>query len=234
MHKQAVGEWEAKHPRPLLMRSDKSSKAVSAWHAYVAQHRKNHSMAEVGAMWQLLGEEGKAQYAEMAAAAQQEVKEDKNIDLSDFAVPNSATPFGLGSESQPLRTDVVEPLCQGDAIQRGVRAWRSMTGVAIPEPPEPYDAPPVPSLLCGEVYGPGQCVQRLPAAVKERCDALRHVLRNAAIALGREDSLKLLYLRPAEDAPGDLGPEVPRHLFFMICFSLFRDPEVLRYHSITE
>jgi len=221
MHKQAVEAWARKHPMPLIEDSRRSKKASSGWHEYLAEGRRTGmSMAQIGVDWRAMTDAEKAPYEERAVAAQEQAGH-AAIDLGDLAFPTSATPLGVGSESLPLRSEVAAELCEGDAIEHGKQAWREQTGKLVPEPAQSFDAAGIPALRCDELYGPRQCVSRLSAEVKARCDALRSALRHAACVLSKQTSVQLLYLRPA----GEADDQVPQHVFCMISFSLLKDPE---------
>ena len=229
LHNQALDSWENSHPRPHIDAALKSDKAVSSWHRFVAEKRKDgFTMSEAASEWRQLTLEEKAAYAQQGGEVGHR-QGHAALNLDDLAIPVSETPLGIGNEIYPVREDVVQPLCKGSAIAQGKRTWREMAGKTVAEPaqpPLPRPADPA-GPMCGEMYGPGQCGSRLAAAVKERCDALRGALRRAAHALGKSASVPLLCLRRAGDEAGAPGQAGHVFMFFMVCFSLFRDPEAL-------
>jgi hypothetical protein len=223
LHNQALDSWESRHPRPHIDVAAKSSKAGSSWHHFVAERRKaGVTIKEAAAQWGRFTEGEKAAYAQQGGEGRHRQGHDQ-LNLDDLAMHDSQTPLGIGNEIYPVREDVVQPLCEGDAVFHGKRKWREMTGKTVAEPAQPPRLADPADPMCGELYGPGQCGSRLAAAVKERCDALRGALRRAARALGKSGSVPLLCLRRSggeAGAPGQAG-----HMYFMVCFSLFRDPE---------
>ena len=177
-------------------------------------------MQEIGERWSELSVEDRALYDQRAVDARSQAQR-PHVEEESF--PAEATPLGLGRETQPLRHDVVQPPCEGDAIARGKDAWQALTGKKVMEPPESFHAEAPPGLTCGELYGPSQCAVRLDADVKERRDALRRALRHVSHCLSKMESLQLLCLCPAGvPHPAD----VPSHLFFLGSFTILRDPAV--------
>ena len=127
-------------------------------------------MAKVSAMWRALPDQEKAEFMARSVIAQREgscTDLQHDLDLGDLAFPNSASPFGIGSETSPMRDDLAEPLCIGHAIAEGKQAWRRLTGASIPVPKSSYEADDIPAPICGELYGPFQCAGRLHGDVKE-------------------------------------------------------------------
>ena len=71
------------------------------------------------------------------------------------------TPFGMGSNSTPIREDIIMPLMSTNVRQTHAAKWRRLCEPTItPRANDPEPLPP--RRLCSSIYGPGMCAAKIP------------------------------------------------------------------------
>ena len=86
---------------------------------------------------------------------------------ADVAAPltDDMTPFGMGSNTTPIREAIIAPLMSTRVRQAHSKKWRALCGKTItPRASEPE--PPEHKRLCSSTYGPGKCERKLSNETK--------------------------------------------------------------------
>ena len=172
-HTLAKVQWNRKHGKPdhadleaPLVPPQRSAKACSAWHVYMAEMRsKGHDMKAISEAWKHVRADEHARLKERADKLRKEVETADGTTaqaedpLRCFA---QETPYGMGDATHPMRQSFVEQLQDAKAVAEHSSRWKQITG-PLARPSVIPDVDASRPRLCGEIYGPGRCQEDFSA-----------------------------------------------------------------------